>query len=1139
MPTRTVNLKFILGRSSASQPLRQDIWTTHAAANEAVAEFEGVLLLCRADEYVRQDDQVVPAQKVRPQALSWARRVQQQNGFPAAGTDEQVLSALRGFYEMLVPAVALDDKGNPLQGDARQSRGIAGPMMSAASSGATACLEKVLDPPPAWVAEMQQEQEGWRERSQRWLASPEAKRLLSATGRAPKWKKLLPQSLPWQQAFVDHQQQLRRQAGGSGQIVRLLKEELGLLPMLAPPIARRLRGSRAAVSRWDYMALRLAVAHLLSWESWNHRVRGEYRRIQSRCEAARLQVAAHGLAVDRLRQYERQRHEQLKRVALADDERPYRIGARSIRSWEQVRTRWLSPACRTEADRAQVLRELQGKLRGRFGDPDLFRWLAREASAPVWRDADPLPDLVRLNALEALLARRRQQARYTPPDARTHPRWAQYENAAQSGNLPFYRLCIEEGRPQVELVLLRGSGPALEEVRSTARLAPSGQFAGPAFTGTGKQQRIAWRCGYEDFAGSPRSSELLLRRRHMENRSPARLAEGEIGDVWLKLVLDLDSKAPPGWLDARGRLSASAALGPLQKERPARKGALGQLARRLRVLSVDLGLRSFAACSVFELAAGRPRQGMAYPAALDGDLWAVHERSFLLRLPGESPDAPTLAARRQADQELRALRREIACLRDLLRLGAVEDKDLREAGLEALRQSLGDEGQRTLALADLAGLDALTAADAQTWQEALGAIHRAAECRLGALIAEWRARTRPRPLDGPDRLARRRYAGGKSAWAIQYLTAVRRLLQSWSLHGRLYAQIRRLDREKAGVFAAGLLEHLNGLREDRIKTGVDLIVQAARGCLFQPPSGWTRRFQPCRLILLENLSRYLFRTDRPRRENSQLMRWAHRRILSECQMQAELYGIAVWRVSPGFSSRFHARTGAPGLRVRQVTAADLASPWFADILAERVQRAGLPAGALAPGALLPDEAGESFATLDGDGRLVVLNADLNAAQNLQRRFWLRFGEAYRVPVVATVPEGQGAPLWYPAADRKRQRGALAAILANNGYGRFESAADGDGWILRPTSASHWRAAVGQASAGEGQADDDTEVDAESPDLDAPPPLEPERRATMFRDPSGLLLPPDRWYPTREFWSRVEAKLCRALAAQAAVRDTRF
>ena len=51
MPTRTINLKMVLGKKNDRAELRQALWTTHREVNHAVAKIEKMLLLCRGCEY--------------------------------------------------------------------------------------------------------------------------------------------------------------------------------------------------------------------------------------------------------------------------------------------------------------------------------------------------------------------------------------------------------------------------------------------------------------------------------------------------------------------------------------------------------------------------------------------------------------------------------------------------------------------------------------------------------------------------------------------------------------------------------------------------------------------------------------------------------------------------------------------------------------------------------------------------------------------------------------------------------------------------------------------------------------------------------------------------------------------------------
>ena len=124
----------------------------------------------------------------------------------------------------------------------------------------------------------------------------------------------------------------------------------------------------------------------------------------------------------------------------------------------------------------------------------------------------------------------------------------------------------------------------------------------------------------------------------------------------------------------------------------------------------------------------------------------------------------------------------------------------------------------------------------------------------------------------------------KSMWAIDYLTNCRRFLLSWSLLGPESGDVWKLDRDRRGPFSAELLERINNIKEDRLKTGAAPIVQASRGYVPDKDENWEQRFKSCEIVLFEDLSRYRMRTDRPRRENSQLMKWAHRGVPAEVKI---------------------------------------------------------------------------------------------------------------------------------------------------------------------------------------------------------------------------------------------------------------
>lgn len=1120
MATRTINLKMILPRKEEGLELRQALWTTHEEINKAVAHVERILLLCRGESYWTADaegnDIEVSKESVRRQTLKLARAAQKKNNGSVVGSDEEVLAALRTLYEDMVPSCVLEGE-NPKNGSAQAANKWVSPLMDPSSKGNS---DKLLDPPPTWIAKMKKDTGGWQRLSEEWLESDEARLLRS--GRPSKWRKLLSEKKPWQEAFVSFQDECRRKRESTGSDTELTTDmkNLSLLPMLSPPILSRITGKKKkqGVSPWDRLAVRLAVAHLLSWESWNHAAKKEHAKIQTRLEQESEKALAFAPYIERLRQYERLRHEELKRVAEANDENPYRVGARAIRACERVVAQWKHAG--NERQRKTIIANLQTKLKGKFGDPELFNWLAREANADL---CDYLPKLVLLNGLEAAARLRKPFARYTSPDARLHPRWACYE-APGGTNLRNYEIRNANGLCTLSVSLLTKHEGALCEQEFNCDIAPSGQFRNLVVTPDGKKQAYAFTSANQEFMGTAGGSEVLFDRPHLENRELSQLQEGNVGRVWFKLTVDVDSQAPEEWLDGKGRTKTPDEVIHFRTALVNKSTRADSITAGLRILSVDLGLRTFASCSVFELVQEEPEKGLRWRADEEKDLWAKHERSFLLRLPGEDVSKKALEARDQATKELRRLKRDVRQLKDLLRLGVKQSEDERKEALELLQETLSGVTDSVLNSFMLDQLVTHTQVDQEAWRSLCCQIYSELESAVSDNIKEWRRRTRPKCDESQslDWMGRRGYDGGKSMWAVEYLDSVRKLLISWSLRGREYGAINRLDRDKRGTFASNLLRHINNLKDDRTKAGTDLIIQAARGYVPCKGGGWDQKFDPCRVILFEDLARYRFQTDRPKRENAQLMKWNHREIFNTAKMQAELYGITVETGAAGFTSRYDAPTGAPGVRCRRLNNDDFETGAPKDYLVRALD--GLSnLTALKPGMLVPWEGGEEFATLLPDGKANVVHADINAAQNLQRRFWNRCADAYRVVCVSVSFNGNA--YWYPERSGVRLRGALAQLpgAGKDGFCRLEEMSK-DRWRATGISRSEWNKALGaEGIVDDEQGEDILEELVADLDIDRSG-----KRETFFRDPSGVFFPKEHWVPAKIYWGEVKRKIFEAL-----------
>ncbi len=335
MAVRSIKLKMILPRGDSGERVRKSLWLTHSVVNNAVAEIERVLLLCRGRSYCTEDG-VVSEEAVAEAAIGMARDLQAANGKPRAASDEDVLTELRRLYEAIVPSILLDKEGKPLPGSAQAAGGFASPLMDARSEGKQQVFEEIVEPLPEWVGAWESGNSDAEALSKLWRESAVGQRLSKPQHRPSTWVMRVRAGQPWQESFIEDQKKKRKEVEGVPLLIRHLKQDLGLLPFLKPPIASRFGDRGCGLTPWDRLALRLAVAHLLSWESWNHRAADEHRQV---CELLQWQQSALTPVlplVAELRRYETERHKELKRIALADDGRPFRIGLRTIRAWDRV-----------------------------------------------------------------------------------------------------------------------------------------------------------------------------------------------------------------------------------------------------------------------------------------------------------------------------------------------------------------------------------------------------------------------------------------------------------------------------------------------------------------------------------------------------------------------------------------------------------------------------------------------------------------------------------------------------------------------------------------------------------------------------------------------------------------------------------
>ncbi len=1115
MALRSIKFKLVVprGDSAEAMRLRQAIAATHDFVNGAVAYYERVLLEMRqGDVSLGHDDdgnEVLLADAVWREDL---RKRLVQNGYAAKRTDD-ALEVLRDAYRLIVPSS--EKKG---AGQGATGRGWHSPLVDPTSVGgeAAAANAKLLEPLLLHL----EDEEKFRREAKRLI--PAIDDQLGTTGRRPKWLDLYRDGSP--EAFDRLLADLKRAQGkgSDASTIEVLKKKK-ILPLL-PPFQKGRLASDESISKFERMALALAVQHMNSWESWGHIARAQYEKRKAALENWDERFrASHKDAIKAIAAYESSRTAKLRDTSLANEATQYKIRPRELRGWDRLREWLVGHGDATAEKRVEFVSELQARLGRSFGGAELLGWLAEPAQQRLATHpaGDVVSRIANRSVLEGVFDRTRPFPAFTFADAHAHPRYAAFD-PPKNTNAPAFSIFSEDGRHHVELKLLAPNDKGLlEEENFRIPLAPTAQFLRAEVRSEAKSKQIigafASQDGMDRVEGRFGGANLLFQRRHLENTqaSGGSFLAGDVGPVYLKAAIDIGADAAS---DLRRRskagywfATACAGRKPIEKQPDIGPG--------FRVMGVDLGLRSAATVSVFQLC--KPKTRKAHPRAQAAGFPARHERSAILTLPGEHTDAQETSRRLRAREELSYLRGEVRRL-SLLRRAALEEGVAdRTAALEAACEE-DSSGRKSGVGAVAGGLSVGVRVSDERWAGESRAAYARAEKALGDEISAWRKANRRRRRDS---------LGGKSAWAIEHLTNTRRLLVSWHRHQRPeHEDVRRLDRATQGTVARRLLDHINNLRDDRVKTTADLIVQAARGLVYED-GAWHRRFEPVDVIVLEDLTRYRFLNDRPRAENRQLMAWAHREIAKTVAMQAEVYGIAVHDTGAAFSSRYDATTGCPGVRCHPVSASDLEKLlagnefWLRRVLEEA--RQPIRPDDLSPGDLVPSPGGALFASPDPKAAngLRVTHADVNAAQNIALRFLTGHDEAIRVPAWR-ASEGGDPGRFVSAKLGKRLASALGghyAILQKRPGA--EALYELEAVKTAQQAAKRLGVGVGDLSL-EPEEEEGSALTEESEGLDLAELAAQEalregqgNREVFFRDPSRQLFGGD-WVPAKIFWSQV-------------------
>lgn len=297
---------------------------------------------------------------------------------------------------------------------------------------------------------------------------------------------------------------------------------------------------------------------------------------------------------------------------------------------------------------------------------------------------------------------------------------------------------------------------------------------------------------------------------------------------------------------------------------------------------------------------------------------------------------------------------------------------------------------------------------------------------------------------------------------------------------------------------------------------------------------WIKLYDACDAIIFEELQNYRTDDEKPTRENLMLMKWAHRSTVDQVRMQGELFGLKIGFVGASFSSRFHAASGCPGFRANVFDLKKLNESYLELmkylLIPESDRRKGSLShlsrividmyGKDAPekvgklisaieqrsnynsiGVLIPDKGGEYFLygkkENNGNVKLCYINADINAAQNLAKRWLTRYDNPQKLNV--KIIDSNVLPVCDNSVRINRIIGPSCLNIdeGNIADKRFSGVINSVSKKVKKNSDSH---------------DNDIDGDEEL------------GICNVFRDYSNTFIDANRWYSSLKFWETVKSKI---------------
>ncbi|GLV14467.1 hypothetical protein Heshes_21510 [Alicyclobacillus hesperidum] len=1102
--------------------VRAGLWQLHMEVNAGVRYYTEWLSLLRQGSLYRRSSKNDGSQECyktveecKAELLKRLRARQQENGHRGPfGSDEELLQLARQLYELLIPQ-AVGAKGEAQ----RIARKFLSPLVDPNSIGGLG---------------------------------------VAKTRNKPRRVRMRDAGM---QAWEEETKAVGRKAADPTAYVLKSLATYGLKPLMQVYTESKMSSVQwkplrtGAARTWDRDMFQQAIERMMSWESWNQRVGEEYARLlEQRDRFWQKNFVGQEYLVDLVKQLQQEMKESSQGFEAKEVTAHY-ISKRALRGADRVFEKWNKLPVNAPFEQYDAeIKGVQANKSRRFGSYDLFAKLAEPKYHALWReDASFVARYAVYNGIIRKIDRAKLFATFTLPSATGHPIWTRFDKIG--GNLHQYTFLFNkfgQGKHAIlfQKMIVAEKGVAKEVDSVTVPISPSQQLD-KLFPREAEERNLLWLSDHgadENFRGEFGGAKVQYRRDRLErlerdrglpeesrslrqSMSDAVWASEQAGDVYLNLSLRIQSRSemrderkPP--YAALFRFSGNTnrvyvnydKLQGYLNENPD-DGKLGSEGLRsgLRVMSVDLGLRTSASISVYRVAAqeelGPDSKGRApvfFPISGVDNLVAVHERSQLLKLPGETDTKEIQKVRQQRLLALNQMRTQLAYLRLLVRCSAQDVKRRNSSWMRLTENPLHraqgmSEEFRILFEEQLSKLQSIreSCSDEQ-WTASVSDAVNVLWSEMGKQVRDWRKEVR-----SSAKVKVRGYVrdviGGHSVAQIEYLERQYKFLKSWSFFGKKSGQVIRAER--GSRFAVALRQHIDHAKEDRLKKLADRIIMEALGYVYHldetGKGKWVAKYPPCQLILLEELSEYRFSNDRPPSENRQLMQWSHRGVLEELKRQSELHDVLVGTMYSAFSSRFDARTGAPGVRCRRVPAQYTAEGnveglprWLSSFLTEH----NIHPSQLRPDDLIPTGDGEFFVSPIGfeDGDFRQIHADLNAAQNLQRRLWLDF-DISEIRIRCDRREEGEESLFIPRVTSKSavKRFKNKAFTTNNGVTFYEG--------VRGTKR-------GKIVQEDDIPEDEMELLSEADEVR-------EKSVVLFRDPSGIINH-GQWTSQQVFWGAV-------------------